>query len=462
MTTTETDPGTAPVADTEAPTDDSAGRDLVIVKAALPAILANDPDDILGNLAEKIAAHKPDISTQSGRDEIRSLAAEIARGKMDLIRLGKRLTEDWRKSTKSVNTECATLEERMDALKDRVRRPLTDYENAEKERVKKQEQAVAMIAGCPTNFPLGEPTADELTRTLEGLTAYAHEFAWDKDFVQRASDAVATSTDQLNALIAKAVRREEQEAELARLRAAEAERQRVAVHQDLIINFANAARLPDGASVSEIERRIEGVRLATPDRDWQEFRALAARAREDAVVALNTALAAAREREAAAQAERERLIAARAAEDARHAAEAAALRQRQEAERVAAEALAEQATAAREAEEAAKRAKADTARAEAARAMAEARAAQEAKAAAEAAERATQQALETERQGVAAAAAREAKAAADREANAAHRKAVNNAALADMVKHAGLSQGAAKATVEALAKGQIANCLIRY
>lgn len=47
----------------------------VIPATALPTILAADKDDILGKLAAKVAAFKPDISTAKGRDEIR-LAAE--------------------------------------------------------------------------------------------------------------------------------------------------------------------------------------------------------------------------------------------------------------------------------------------------------------------------------------------------------------------------------------------------
>lgn len=117
----------------------------VIPASAISVIVGADESDILGRLAQRVAAHKPDISTPKGRKEIASLAAEVASSKMGLIRLGKSLTEDWRKSTAAVNAECKVIEDRMDALKAQVRAPLTAFEEAEKARVNGHEQALARI-----------------------------------------------------------------------------------------------------------------------------------------------------------------------------------------------------------------------------------------------------------------------------------------------------------------------------
>lgn len=125
---------------------DDTGTALAVIRTALPTILAADQNDILGKLAAKVQAHKPDISTAKGRDAIRSLSAEVASSKVTLVKLGKSLTEDWRAKTKAVNAECNMIEERMDALKEQVRKPLTDFENAEKARVSGHERALEELA----------------------------------------------------------------------------------------------------------------------------------------------------------------------------------------------------------------------------------------------------------------------------------------------------------------------------
>ena len=91
-----------------------------------------------------------DISTARGREEVASLArTKIARSKTALISAGKKLTEDWRKQTAAVNADCKLIETRLDALRDEVRAPLTAWENAEKDRIKAHEAALAAITEGP-------------------------------------------------------------------------------------------------------------------------------------------------------------------------------------------------------------------------------------------------------------------------------------------------------------------------
>ncbi|MBL8999402.1 MAG: hypothetical protein JNL44_19280, partial [Gemmatimonadetes bacterium] len=138
--------------------------ELAILPRSVSVIIAADKNDLLGKLAEKIEAFEPDVSTVQGRKAIASLAAEVASTKMDLIRLGKGLTEGWRKSTAAVNAECKIIEERMDQMKVQVRAPLTAFEDAEKARVAGHETALAAIEALG-QFD-GNPTADEITQRI--------------------------------------------------------------------------------------------------------------------------------------------------------------------------------------------------------------------------------------------------------------------------------------------------------
>ena len=247
---------------------DMPGTALAVIPASqVSTIIAADPNDILGKLAAKVAAHKPDVSTKRGRDEIRSLAAEIASNKATLIKIGKGLTEGWRKSTKAVNEECNILEERMDDLKERVRAPLTAFENAEKERVSGHEAALAAIVEHP-NFGTTE-TSDELQRRLDYLVTYPWR-DW-QEFANRANAVLGSEIDRTAGLLAAAHKREDEAAELARLREAEAERQRqeairAAAERDRRI-AAEAAEKARLAAEAEAQRLLAEEREASAKRE---------------------------------------------------------------------------------------------------------------------------------------------------------------------------------------------------
>ena len=84
---------------------------------------------ILDGIEAQVRAKALDGSTAAGRDEIRSLAYKVTRTKTALDSEAKKLTEGWRTSTAQVNAERKRAQERLDALADEVRAPLTVFEN---------------------------------------------------------------------------------------------------------------------------------------------------------------------------------------------------------------------------------------------------------------------------------------------------------------------------------------------
>ena len=268
----------------------------MIPASALPTIIAADENDILGKLAAKVAAHKPDISTATGRDAIRSLAAEIASDKMKLIRLGKSLTEGWRESTKAVNAECNTIEARMDELKERVRAPLTEFENREKARVAGHEAALAEHAAL-ASFEMAEPPSD-LVRARLAAAQQPDTRAWE-EFYNRAAAQRVGIEDNLKSMLAAAIKREDEAAELVLLREQEAERQRAEREAEIARQAAERARVEAEAKAAE-----EAARVA---REAAEREAETARVAAEAQAKVEREKAAAVA--AAAKAETERLAA---------------------------------------------------------------------------------------------------------------------------------------------------------
>lgn len=374
----------------------------VIPATSVPTILSNDQDDILGKLSRKVAEHKPDISTPDGRKKIASLAAEVASSKMDLIRLGKKLTEGWRKSTAAVNAECKLIEERMDALKIKVRQPLTDFENIEKARVSAHQSALVEIQNWAT-IP-SEWTADQIADRIADLDSSPLLTRNWQEFHEPAVEAVRAANEALKRHHVSAVQREAEAAELARLRAIEAERQRIEAQR---VQAEREARI--AAEAAELARREA------------------------------EAQAAAEAKAAAEKAEAERVLIEQRERDAiEQVAKAKAAAEKAEQDRLAEAACAKAAVEARERQ------------VEAARVAAEQRAEREKAAAVEAERR---RAAEAERQA--------AVEAERRAANVAHRRKINQDVLVALVA-CGLSDELGKSVIVAVANKQVPHMRIEY
>lgn len=283
----------------------------VIPASAVSTIVSADKNDILGKLAAKVSGFKADVSTPTGRREIASLALQVASSKMDLIRLGKSLTEEWRASTSKVNAECKVIEEKMNALKDQVRAPLTAFEDAEKARVAGHEEALARISNLHPD--LERTTSAEIAKAIAWrLEPEARNW---QEFHQRAIDAHAATIQTLRRWKDTAEIREEEAAELAKLKAEEAERQRLATEEAQKRREAEIAerarieaeRRAAEAAVAEA-KRVEQQRLAAE----QEAERRVAKAQADAEAAREKAE---RDRMEAVEAERRR--AAKEAADAK-------------------------------------------------------------------------------------------------------------------------------------------------
>ena len=375
----------------------------VLPKSALPTVLAADKDDLLGKLQDRLRSLKLDASTPKGRDEIRSAAAEVARVKSALLKLADGVSEEARKTHKAIVAEKHVIEEKLDALKDQVRAPLTEYENIEKARVEGHERAIAQIDAL-ANIP-ADATAEDIAGLIDAFAQSDLMHRDWKEFEPRARKAETNTRNALKAAYADAVAAEAEAKRQAEERAAEAERECV-----------EAARLQ-----AEREARIAAE--------------AAQRAREEA-----EARAAREAADKAAAVERERQAAAKREQDAKDAAERAQ----------------------REAAAAEQRRIEAEAKAEADRIAAEERAARESKEAAQRAEREKAAAVEAEKRRAAQVAAAE-KAEADRRAaDKAHRGKINRAAANALMVAARITEENAIAIVTAMARGEIPAVRIAY
>lgn len=146
--------------------------DLVVIekKNAMAVFTNNDQLDPLIEAIEKEARSLvPDVTTKKGRDAIASMAHKVARSKTYIDNAGKDLVAELKALPKQIDESRRVVRERLDALKDEVRRPLTEWE-AEQERIKAEEAMNALhVEALAMN--------EDFDRQLEARIESDHEMA---------------------------------------------------------------------------------------------------------------------------------------------------------------------------------------------------------------------------------------------------------------------------------------------
>lgn len=311
--------------------DDTKGTSLAIPQGqALEAIFRNDGgiDPIIDRIEKEVRSHAPDLTTVKGRDAIASLAYKVSKSKTALDEAGKKLTEDAKKQIAVVDAARKKIRDKLDALRDEVRKPLTDWEAAEASRVATCKAAISA-------FIHHGMTGDEASADIRAKAEQIKAVSVGPEFGEYETQAIGARDATLSALrvmYAQAKTREDQAAELEELRREKAERDArdAAIAAAAAEAAAEAARAKAEAEAAEANRQAEERRLAQIEADKL---AAAEKAKADAEAAQAKALA-----DAAADAQRLAHEAeqrhAKELADAIAATEAAAQRER---DRIAAE-----------------------------------------------------------------------------------------------------------------------------
>ena len=235
--------------------------DLVVIekKNAMAVFTNNDQLDPLIEAIEKEARSLvPDVTTKKGRDAIASMAHKVARSKTYIDNAGKDLVAELKALPKQIDESRRVVRERLDALKDEVRRPLTEWE-AEQERIKAEEAMNAL---------------------------HAEALAMNEEF-DRQLAARIESDHEMALLMNDAFDREQAD------KAAEAERQRIAHEEEI-------KRLAAAAAAREVEQRAQREREEAAHRE-AVLKAQAEQAERDRIAAEQKAEA---DKQAAVEAER--------------------------------------------------------------------------------------------------------------------------------------------------------------
>lgn len=292
-------------------------------------------DPYLAKIRAEIDSFVPDVTTKKGRDAIASIAYKVAKSKTALDNLGKELVAELKDVPRKIDAERKRMRDTLDAWKDEVRKPLTDFELAEEARVYAHKNRIAQIRAI-VDAHIGDISCNiqSAIETIENK--YPIDPSWE-EFLAEASQVKTDSIQILKAAFSSQVQREAEQAELARLREEAAAREQKEREERIAREAAESARI-----AAEQAAAAERQRLADEQaRKDAETKEAIERAEREKIEAENARLRQEQQaREAAAKAEQDRLAAIAKAEAEKQAAiEAERQRQAdaQEAERLAAE-----------------------------------------------------------------------------------------------------------------------------
>lgn len=274
----------------------------------------NGIDILLEKVRKEAASEVPDLTTKKGRDRIASLAYKVSKTKTLVDDYGKELVAEEKKRLALIDADRKKWRDECDKLRDEIRKPLTDWEQAESDRVQRHRDAIQQLRG------LAPQAMGANSETIIGLIAQAESVTLGDHWQEFSAEAGKAKDETLTVLRLDLQRRQQYESEQAEL-----------------------ARL-----------REESARREQEDRDRRIAEEAAAKARADAEAAARAEREAIEAKARAEQeaAERARIASEQAEARAKAEAEAAKLRE-QEAER---RRIESEERAKREAQEAAERA----------------------------------------------------------------------------------------------------------
>ncbi|RUO05283.1 hypothetical protein [Enterobacter hormaechei] len=254
-------------------------------------------DPIIEAIEKEARSLVPDVSTRKGRDAIASMAHKVARSKTYIDNAGKDLVAELKALPKQIDESRRIVRERLEALKDEVRRPLTEWE-AEQERIKAEEAMNALHAeALEMNIKFDQELAAKFEADHEMALLMNKDFDRDREEQRRLAEQAQRERDErLKQEAAEQARRDAEakhkaEIEAAARREAEekaraelAERQRIEAEQRAVREKQEAEARAEREKAAAVEAERLKAKQAEEKRLAEEKRIADEQAKREADV----------------------------------------------------------------------------------------------------------------------------------------------------------------------------------
>lgn len=264
----------------------------------------NGLEPYLQIIRAEIDGFVPDVSTRKGREAIASIAYKVARSKTALDNAGKELVAELKEVPKKIDAERKRMRDLLDVWQAEVRRPLTEWEEAEAARVARLEGIVKQLRDM---VQVDGISADEIRTQIDMLESYRVD-SYLEEFEPEAHRVKAASLATLREALAKREQYEAEQAELAELRRKQAEQEQKDREDRIAREAAEQAKREaeekaqaerDAAAQRERDLELQAERA---QREKLEAQQRAEQAERDAQTKADAAAAAERQRQADEQA----------------------------------------------------------------------------------------------------------------------------------------------------------------
>lgn len=207
----------------------------------------NNLDTLYGIIEKKAKALVADPNTKEGASQIKSAAKQIASARIKIDNIGKDVVAALQELPKVINENRRSFREKMEALQEDVRRPVTEIEE--------RRDKIVAIKDIHVNLAM----ADSVTINAEIERLKAMDLS-DDTWKESAEDAVRTveaEVNALNTLKAAAEKREEEARELEELRKQKEEADRIIRENRLKEEAAKRAKEEAEAKAAAEKARME-------------------------------------------------------------------------------------------------------------------------------------------------------------------------------------------------------------
>ena len=225
-----------------------------------------------------------DITTKAGQETCRNIAATVAKAKItiDMAAMvakakviidnaGKTKKEDFTVFTKRINGDRNLAKNRLQALQDAIRQPLTDMENAEKQRKEMLENRLNNLENYFDVYNVTAAVSDAIT-TLQNTLI---NDSWE-EYQSIAAAKKEQELARLQTLLTQAQHHAADAADAA-LRAAQAEQQRIAQEQAILEQARQAAAAEAEQKILAAQRAAEAEQAAAENAERIAFEHLEAK-----------------------------------------------------------------------------------------------------------------------------------------------------------------------------------------
>lgn len=205
--------------------------------------IANNARSIVFNMNDK-----------KERDALKSYAYNLARTKTTVDNYGKELVSGIKAQASVIDADRKFWRDNMDLLQEEIRKPLTDFENTEKARIKRLEDEVAVIK-MPANLCV-EWDAASIKDAIQTLESKVIDSSFE-EFEQEAKLAKFETLEKLRTALIAREKYEAEQAELERLRKEQQEREQRERDERIAKEAADKARIEAEALALAEKQRFE-------------------------------------------------------------------------------------------------------------------------------------------------------------------------------------------------------------